>query len=88
MSEREEVAPQVAVEMNDEAMEVESYFEYLGSSFSKDGGPQEGVKLRVDEGLKTFRAMKIVLKVRMDVKRELHERVSVLTVICGAKLGV
>ena len=66
-------------------MEVESSFEYLGSSLSKDGGPQEDVKLRVDGELKTFRAIKIMVNVRMDVERELHDRVSVLMVVYGPK---
>ena len=42
----------VANEINGMIMEVVSSFKCLGSCFSKDGGPQKGVKKRVGEGLK------------------------------------
>ena len=39
--------------MKGEIMIAVSHFIYLGSDFSKDGGLQEEVKNRLDEGLKS-----------------------------------
>ena len=50
-----------------------SSFHSLGSCFSKDGGPQEYVKMRLGERLKTFGAMKMMFGVRsgrLGVRRE------------------
>ena len=52
-------------------MEVVSSFKYFGSDFSKNGGPQNYVKIKFCEGIKTFCAMKIMVRVksvRLEVK--------------------
>ena len=61
---REGFALQMEVEMNGEIMMVLSLFKYWEGYFSRDGGLQEDVKMRVGEGLKTFEAMKMMFIVR------------------------
>ena len=48
------VALQMEVEMNREIIEVVISAKWLGSCFSKIGGPQESVEIRVNERLKAF----------------------------------
>ena len=72
---REKVAPQVKVETN---WDIFSSFKYLESCFSKVGGPQDQVKMRVGEGLKALDAMKKTFNMRsvsLGVERKLYERV-------------
>ena len=52
--ERENSAPTVGVEMKLEFMDVASFFKYLASFYSGDGGLQEDVKMRIGEGLTNF----------------------------------
>ena len=76
------------VEMKEETKEVESSFRILGSCFSKDGGQQEDIKMRVGEGQKTFRVKNIIFNVRstsLGVRRGLHHRKSTPTVTYGAE---
>ena len=64
---REGFAPQVEIQMIGEII-------YLGSFFSKNGGPQKDVKMRAEGGLKTFGAIKIIVDVRnviLGMRREL-----------------
>ena len=75
---------QLEVKKNGEMMELVSSFKYSGYYFSKDRGPQEDVKMRVDEGLKVFGAIKIMFNVRslsFCVKREFYERVAALQLV-------
>ena len=53
-------------------------FKCLGIVFKENEGPQHGVKKRVDEGLKTFDAMKMAFtfsSVSSCAKRVLYDRV-------------
>ena len=59
---------------------------FLVSYFSNDGEPQKDVKIRVEQGLKTFGAMNMMFKVRnesLGVKRKSSERVILPTVMHG-----
>ena len=63
-------------------------FKYLGSCSSTDGMPQQGVKVRVEEGLEIISGMKMIFHVRsviQDVMSALYERKVVRTVIYAAK---
>ena len=74
--------------MNEKIMEVMSFFKCLASCFSKDGGVQEDVRIRVGEGLKTFREINMMFSgksVSLSVKRELCKRVLVPMVMYGAE---
>ena len=74
--------------LNGERMEVVNSFKYLGSCFSSDGGLKEDVSRRVGEGMKTFGAMKRMWSgrsVTVRVKRELYERIVLLTVMYGSE---
>ena len=44
---KDRTAPLLEVEIKGGIMEVFSSFKYLGSCFSKDGGPHEDLKMRV-----------------------------------------
>ena len=80
---REGFALQMEVEMTWVIMEVMSSLKYLGSCFSKKGGPQKDLKIRVSVGLKGSGAMKLtfyVWSLSLDMKRELYEKVVVPTV--------
>ena len=50
--------------MNSEILEVMSSLKYLESCSSEGAGPQEDVKMRVGELLKTFDAMNKMFNVR------------------------
>ena len=61
---------------------------YLGSCFSRDRGPQEDVKTKLGEGLKSFGTMKIIYNVTnlsLGVKWRLYGRVVVPTMKYGAE---
>ena len=63
--------------MNGEILGVMRSFKSLGSYVSCDGALRENVRMRVDEGLKTFGAMKMMFVLRsvsVYVNKELHER--------------
>ena len=69
-------------------MEVVNSFKCLGSCFSSKGGVKEDVSMRVGERMRTFSAMKRVWgwrSVTLGVKRELYERIVVLTVMYGSE---
>ena len=57
------VALQGEVQIKGETVELVSSSEYVRSCFSKDGGPYEDVKMRANEGLKTFGSMKMLSNV-------------------------
>ena len=66
------------VNIDGEIMKVASCFKYLEGCVSKDGVPQEDVKMKVGNGLKTFGALKrrfIVKSVSLGVRRELFRKV-------------
>ena len=75
--------------LNGQVLEEVSHFKYLGSIIAANGGVEEDVCQRVNEGCKVWGAMKGVMKSRglgMNVKRELYERVVVPTVTYGSEL--
>ena len=49
--------------MNGEIKTVACCFKNLGSSISENGAPQEDFKMKLDKGLKTSVAMKMMLKI-------------------------
>ena len=80
---------QVDIEMNREILEFLSSYRHLINRFSKRGGPQADVNMKVVEGLKNFGAMKKKLKVRnvsLRVKKGFHERVILPAVTKSAEM--
>ena len=68
--------------MKEQLLEAVSAFQQLGICSSRDGGPQEELEMRMEEGLKTFSARKMILNARsvsLGMKRELFETVVVPT---------
>ena len=57
---------------------------FLGNSLSEDEGPQEDVKMRVDEGLKPHGYIN-VRRVSRGVNSEMYERVLIPTKKYGAE---
>ena len=74
--------------MNGEMLEEVDFFMYLGLSAGKNGGVVEEEKSRVNEGAQISCTMNRIWKVRslgIGVKRMMHEKIVVPTVIYGAK---
>ena len=63
------------VVMNDEIKEDVSTFKFLVSCFSRVGSLHDGVKVRMEEGLKMFGAFKKYRGVRSGRESHLYERV-------------
>ena len=61
---KEGVAHKVEAETKGKIIEVVSSVTYLGSPFSRDGGPQEGIEMRVGKGLKNLRCDEDDVKVK------------------------
>ena len=69
--------------LKEDRMEMVNSFKYLRSCFSSNGGVKKVVSMRVGEGMRAFGAMKRSVdgrSVTVRVKKELQERVVVLTV--------
>ena len=74
--------------LNGEMLEEVGSFKYLGSTVSKNGGVVEDVISRVNEGAKVSGALSKIWRVGsfgIGVKRMMHERIVVPTVIFGAE---
>ena len=54
----EDFASQVEVEMDGKFMEAVICFKYMDSCYNGDRGQVESVKMRVNDGLKTFSGIK------------------------------
>ena len=86
---RNEDGGRLNVTLNGEVLEEVDQFKYLGSIIAANGGVEEDVRHRVNEGCKVLGAMKGVMKNRglgMNVKRVLYEKVIVPTVTYGSEL--
>ena len=74
--------------LNGEALEEVDQFKYLGSVIAANGGVEADVHHGVNEGCKVLGALKGVMKNRglgMNVKKVLHEKVFVPTVMYGSE---
>ena len=87
---RNEDGARLNVMLNGEALEEVDQLKYLGSVIAANGGVEADVRHRVNEGCKVLGALKGVMKNRgvgMNVKKVLHEKVVVPTVMYGSVMG-
>lgn len=85
---REENVIGMNVRMNGEQMEEVKSFDYLGVCIAATGELNDEVRHRVEEGCKSWGALKSVMRCRglgMDAKKRLYESVVVPTVLYGSE---
>ena len=76
------------ITLNEEVLEEEDHFKYLGSVVAASGGVEADVCHRVNEGCKVLGTMKGIMKNRglsINVKRVLYEKVIVPIATYGSE---